>query len=140
MKMKLKEVMDRYEGLSKIGGKTFPSKLSFAISYNLRKLQKEVEGVEKERNKIYEEYARKDENGKMIILDGISDGKKIRYYDFSRENKAQVEKEYSDLLEEEVEVEVRKIKREAIEQCEEKDRYTIPTVSDIFGMSFMTDD
>lgn len=140
MKMKLKEVNERYVALANLGEKVFPSKLSFAVSYNLRKLQKETENIENERRKLCEEYSNKDKDGNPVMLDSIVNGQKTQSYDITGDAKKQMEAEYDELLNEEVDIDIRMVKSEAIEQCENRDRYSIPSVRDIFAMSFMIED
>lgn len=80
MKMKLRETQVRLQNLAKLGTKTFPAKLSFAISCNIEKLQKEAEHIEKERKKLCEQYAEKDDDGKPVMVDSVLNGKESKEY------------------------------------------------------------
>lgn len=140
MKIKLKEAANYATRLATLSKKVFPSKMSFAISYNAEMLQKEVERVEKERLKICEQYAEKDEEGKPVMDDNIVDGKKVQSYKMSEENQKVFVEEYNDLLENEVELDIRKVKTSILEKCETADRYTIPSVADVAAMAFMLEE
>lgn len=140
MKIKLREAAEYAARLATLSKKVFPSKLSFAISYNSEMLQKEIERAEKERLKICEQYAEKDEEGKPIMADSIVEGKKVQSYKFSEENQKTFLEEYNDLLDTEVEFDIRKVKTSILEKCEDADRYTIPSVADVTAMAFMLEE
>lgn len=137
MKMKLKEVQERLKGLARMGIKTFPSKLSFAVSCNIEKLQKESERIEKERKKLCEQYAEKDEDGKPVMVDSAINGNTVKEYKMDEEGRKAFSEEYEALLDTEVNVEIRTVKTEVVEQCEKVERYDIPTVAELVAMSFM---
>lgn len=140
MKMKEKEVNKHFSDLAGIGNLTLPSKLSFAISYNLEKLQKESERIENERKKLCEQYSDKDDDGKPVMVDSIINGQKTQEYKMSEENRKLFGEEYNELLDTEVDIEIRKVKNEVVERCEQVDRYTIPSVSQLFALSFMLEE
>lgn len=137
MKMKEKEVIKHFQELATLGKLTLPPKLSFAISCNLEKLQRESERIEKERTKLCEQYADKDENGEPIMVDSIINGNKTQEYKMSEENRKLFSEEYGELLDAEVEMELRTVKMEVVERCEKVDRYHIPSVAQLVAMSFM---
>lgn len=140
MKIKLREAQNYAARLTSLGKKVFPSKLSFAISCNSEKLQKEVERTEKERLKICERYADKDEAEKPVMVDSIVKGEKVQSYKMSEENQKAFTEEYNELLDTEVDVEIRKVKQEVLEKCESSERYSIPSVADIAAMAFMLEE
>lgn len=140
MKMTLREVIKNHAGLARLGNKTFPSKLSFAVSCNLERLQKEAERVEKERKKLCEQFADKDEKGDAVMVDSVVNGQKTKEYKMSEESRKLFSAEYEALLDEETEISIRTVKTEVIEQCESADRYSIPTVGDIVTLAFMTEE
>lgn len=140
MKIKLREAVKHAAHLASLSKKVFPSKLSFAISCNTEMLQKEAERAEKERLKICERYAEKDENGKPIMLNNIVNGNKVQEYKINEEGRRALLEEYNDLLETEVEIEIRKVNASILEKCETADRYTIPSVADINAMAFMLEE
>lgn len=140
MKMKLKEVKRHFAELAGLGKMVFPSKLSFALSFNIEKLQKETERIEKERRKLCEQYAEKDGDGKALMADSVINGVKTQEYRMSDENRRAFEEEFDMLMDTEVEVAVRKVKMEEIERCEQAERYDIPAVAQILAMSFMLEE
>lgn len=137
MKMKLKEVQERLKGLARMGTKTFPSKLSFAVSYNIEKLQKESERIEKERKKLCEQYAEKDDDGNPVMVNSVVNGNTVKEYKMDEDGRKAFGEEYDALLDTEVSVEIRTVKTEVVEQCEKVERYDIPTVAELIAMSFM---
>lgn len=140
MKMKLREVNKNLSILARMGGKTFPAKMSFAISRNFELLQRESERIEKERKRLCENYSEKDEEGNAVMIDSVIDGQPTKEYKMTEEKRSAFEVEYNELMDEEIEVDIRKVKQEVIERCEEAERYDIPTVADIVGMSFMIEE
>lgn len=140
MKMKLKEAQARLQNLAKLGTKTFPAKLSFAISCNIEKLQKEAEHIEKERKKLCERYADKDDNGKPVMVDSVINGVESKEYKIDAAARAAFGEEYDSLLDTEVDVNIRTVKTEVVEQCERADRYDIPTVAELLALAFMLEE
>lgn len=137
MKMKAKEVQQNLVGLAKLHSKIFPVELSYAISANVEELQKEAERIEKERTKLCEQYAEKDEKGNPVMVDSILEGKTVKEYKMNEEKKRELKKEYETLLETEIEIKIRKVKTEVLSRCEASERYDLPSVAMIAGMSFM---
>lgn len=140
MKMKLKEAQARLQNLAKLGTKTFPAKLSFAISCNIEKLQKEAEHIEKERKKLCEQYADKDDDGKPVMVDSVINGVESKEYKMDAAARAAFGEEYDSLLDTEVDVNIRMAKTEVVEQCERADRYDIPTVAELLALAFMLEE
>lgn len=140
MKMKLKEVQMRLNNLVTLGTKTFPSKMSFAISCNIEKLQKEAERVDKERKKLCEQYAEKDADGNPVMVDSIINGKETKEYKLDSAGMKNFTEEYESLLETEVDMDVRTVKMDVVERCEQAERYDVPTVAQLLAMSFMIEE
>lgn len=140
MKMKLKEAQARLQNLAKLGTKTFPAKLSFAISCNIEKLQKEAEHIEKERKKLCEQYADKDDDGKPVMVDSVINGVESKEYKMDAAARATFGEEYDSLLDTEIDVNIRMVKTEVVEQCERADRYDIPTVAELLALAFMLEE
>lgn len=140
MMMKLKDVNKNLNALVRLGEKAFPAKLGFAITCNIEELQRELEHIEKERKKLCEQYAEKDEEGKAVTVDSIINNQKTREYKMTDENRELFGKEYADFLETEVEVGIRTVKQEVIEHCETQERYNIPSVAEIMWMGFMLEE
>lgn len=140
MKMKLREVQVRLQNLAKLGTKTFPAKLSFAISCNIEKLQKEAEHIEKERKKLCEQYAEKDDDGKPVMVDSVLNGKESKEYKMDGTARAAFAEEYDSLMDTEVDVTIRTVKTEVVEQCERAERYDILTVAELLALTFMLEE
>lgn len=138
--MKLKEVNEKANELAKLGQKTFPSKMGYAISYNYEKLVKELERIEKERIKLCKQYADKDEEGNPVMDKSVIDGKETSSYHMTVENRKVFNEEYNDLLDSETNIEFRKLNMEIVERCETVERYDIPTVSELYALSFMLEE
>lgn len=137
MKMTLKEARDRYLGLSGTAELVLPAKLSFAITCNLEKLEAENKRIDKEREKFCKQYAEKEEDGSAKMKDAVINNTAQKVYDITDENRKLLEKEMEALLEEETDIEIRTVKQELLEQCEKNDRYSVPSVANIYAMSFM---
>lgn len=133
MKMKLGEVRRRLEGLLKVADKRFPAKVSYAISKNQKILENEYKDLEEQRIKICESYADKDENGKAVTQE--KDGNML--YAFSWDAQEQCNKEYADLLGEEIEVDIYTVDASELDKCDESERFDIPTPVDYMAMDFM---
>lgn len=140
MKMKLKDASRHYAGLAEVGDLILPSKLSFAVSVNMEKLFAEVERAEKERKKLCERYAEKDADGRPVMADSVVDGKKTREYKMDPEGMKTVNEEYQALLDTEVDVRISTVDAECIRQCEENERYSIPSARQIAAMAFMLEE
>ena len=65
MKISNERLINDYPALSKIANKELPIKASYAIAKNLAKIESEIKIYEKERNKLIEKYAEKDDEGKV---------------------------------------------------------------------------
>lgn len=142
VKMKAKEIREKLVGLMSLGELTLPGKLSYAISYNIEKLEQEFNRLEKERVKICERYAEKEESGKAITVQFEENGFKREKYKFpSQEEEKACDEEYQELMETEIEfADMRTVKWDEIEKCEGNQRYSMPTVKNIGIMNFMLED
>ena len=137
MKMTLKEANERYLALSKMAERTFPAKLGFAIASNIDALGKEFDRIEQERVKLCKLYAEKDENGKPKMRESVVNGRPTKNYDISNQNIALLSKDLEDLMETEVDVEIRTIEESIIEKCENGSKYSVPSVREIRALTFM---
>lgn len=142
MKMTLGEVSRKMGGLTSVlsGNKKFPSKLRYAVAYNMEKLQKESGRIENERKRLCEQFAEKDEKGNPVMVKSIVNGKESQEYKLTEENRRLFEKEYNSLLDSEVDIEIRKVKASVVDECEKSDRYDIPGVRDMTAMIFMIEE
>ena len=65
--MKLKEIILLEKKINTISNKKMPVKLSFTIAKNLKNIKQCVEDYEEQRMKLIQLYAKKDQNGELII-------------------------------------------------------------------------
>lgn len=130
MKIKLGDAKTMWEGLAELKKqkKKFPIKVKFAITQNVDALEKEASSLEIQRIELCEMYANKDKDGKPIIKDEA--------YDIPEGAKEELNKEYSDLKAEEVEVDIRMVPIEEFDKCE-NEPYEMPTWEDLYAMRFM---
>lgn len=127
MKIKLAEIKSRHQALCMIGNKKLPIKLSYAISKNILILQKEAETLEKERIKLLEQYAQKDEAGKPKITDG--------HYELGN-NEEKVNEEFKAFMNSEEEFDVYTVPVEVVDLLEDP-RYDILTPAELISIDFM---
>lgn len=138
MKMKLSEIEPKLRGLMSLKDLKLPPKLGYAVSYNLEKLQAEYERIEKQRIKICENLAVKDEEGNPVMVEVQVGGAKAQKYKFPSDEEEKIcNQEYRELLEGETEIDFRMGKWEDLEKCESSDRYSLPTVAHIQAMDFV---
>lgn len=130
MKMTLNEVLVNYRNLISLAGKKLPVRLSYAVSKNLRLLEKEAELIEKSRTELAEQHAEKDEEGKPATKDGN--------YVFG-ENKEKFLEEYNEYLETEIELDPHRIPTEEIEKTEDS-RYDVLSPAELMGLTFMIEE
>lgn len=129
MKIKLKEVAGYLSGLMELSEKRLPAKVSYAVMKNQKALEMEYKDLDQQRVKLCETYAKQDENGEYITKDGN--------YIFSDENRELFSKEYNDVLEEEIEVNIHLIAIEELDKCDESDRYDVVTPKDFMTLELM---
>ena len=134
MLMKAKQIESTLGFLGKLGEYTLPSKLGFAISVNFEELSKWQKHIEKERIKLLEGYADRDEDGE-IVMDKGEDGQES--YHLTNENLKLFSMEYGEFLETELDLEVRKVDEDVLWQCDENSRYNVLTVGEISALLFM---
>jgi len=129
--MFVKDAMIHFNALNAIVKGTYPVKMSFALSSNYEALENELRKIEKERKRLCEEYADKDDEGNPVI------NAETRVYVMTDENHAAMDKEYDELMEQEIFPAIRTITEADVEKCETDSRYTIPSASDIRELAFM---
>lgn len=127
MKIKLAEVRQRHQALCTLASKKLPVKLSYAIGKNIMKLQEEMDVIEKERIKLVEQYAVKEEDGSFKNVDG--------HYDIG-DNEQQLNAEYSELLNMDTEMEIHTVP-EYIVECMDDPRYDVLTAAELIAIEFM---
>lgn len=129
MKMKLSEVAGYFNSISSLANKKLPAKISYAVMKNQKALEEEFKGLEQQRLKFCGIYAEKDENEKPVTKDGA--------YVFSEKNKEDFHKEYRDVLEEEIEMNIHMVSISELDKCDESDRYDAVTPADVEALAFM---
>lgn len=67
MKLSNEKILADIAKLREISKKELPIKASYAIAKNMKKIEDELEIYYKEREKLIDKYAEKDENGKIKI-------------------------------------------------------------------------
>lgn len=133
MEMKIKDAIMHYNALTQrppIVDRTLPSKLSYSISRNIKKLQEEVKSYNDEREKVCKRLAEKDGEGNPIIKDGK--------YDISEENKKILDEELDALLDTDIDVDIHTVEIDPIlDQCDAAERYHVPTARELMALEFM---
>lgn len=133
MEMKIKDAIMHYNALTQrpsIVDQTLPSKLSYFISRNAKKLEEEVKNYNDEREKICKRLAEKDEEGSPITKDGK--------YDISEENKKILDEELEALLDTDIDVDIHMVEIDPIlDQCDAAERYHVPTARELMALEFM---
>lgn len=133
MEMKIKDAIMHYNVLTQrpsITDQTLPSKLSYAIGRNVKKLEEEVRSYNEERGKICKRLAEKDEEGNPIAKDGK--------YDISEENKKILDEELDALLDTDIDVDIHTVDIDPIlDLCDAAERYHVPTARELMTLEFM---
>jgi len=111
MKFKVGELKVIGEGLSEILEKELPVKPSYWLSRIAIKLDSELKAFEGARVKLVIKHAKKDEKGNPIVLKDKS-GKPTRNYDVT--DMDAFNKEYDELAEQEIEININPIKLDAL--------------------------
>jgi len=102
MKLKIREVLEAAPVLKKITVFSLPVKVSYNIMRNMKKIEHELKPFEQSRLNLVEKYGKESEDGgKVTVAD---------------ENLQSFYKDVASLLEEEVEVDLRLIKVEQLEE------------------------
>lgn len=137
MEMKLGEIRGRLEGLLKASEKTFPAKVNYAVAKNLKLLESEFKDLEEQRMKICESYADKDEDGKAKTKTVNTNNGETTVYVFSGDAQEQCNKEYGELLEGEIDLDIHTVDVAELDKCDENERFDVPTAADYMAMEFM---
>lgn len=96
-----KEMQSKVQVLNNISNKQLPVRSSYAIAKNIETINNELKIFEKEKMKIINEYAEKDENGENKILNNR--------FVFKQDTEDECNKKYNELLDIETEINIRKI-------------------------------
>lgn len=133
MEMKMKDAIMYYNALTRnlsIVDQALPSKLSYSISRNIKKLEEEVKNYNEERERICKRLAEKDGDGNSITKDGK--------YDLSKENKQILDEELEALLDTDIDVDIQMVDIDPIlDRCDAAERYHVPTARELMTLEFM---
>lgn len=140
MKMTINQVKTRMDNLALFSEMVLPIKLSYAISVNMDKLSSEMKFAEKERIKICERLADKNEDGTPVKED-IGNGTQVyKFNDF--EAKKTLNDELEVLGNTEVDVDIRKVNLEIFDIIENDpaNRYDSLSVNHFNALAFMIEE
>lgn len=102
MKLSNRKILEDINALRMISQKQLPVKISYFVAKNMTKIERELKIYEKERRKLLEKYAERDEDDQFVVEDG-----KIQIADIDNWNK-----DIEELLDIEVDVKIHKLKLE----------------------------
>ena len=111
IKIKLNDVVNATETFTKIMQQSFKGSLAFKIARLARELDKEMQTFNEERQKIIQKYGNKDENGELIVDENGN-------VKFDNANIAEINQEFSSLLETELEINADKLPMDSIDNFE----------------------
>ena len=132
--MKAYEVAQKLEFLTGLAGKVLPARLGFAISVNIEQLSGCQRHIDKERVKLLEGYAARDENGE-IIMEKNDAGQDT--YKLEGENLMRFREEFGEFLETDISLDLRSVDESVLEQIDKDPRYTGLTVAEMASLRFM---
>lgn len=108
MKLKLFQLLNAHDVLEILGNaKGLSGTTAYRILKNIKRISEELKVYEETRKNIVEEKANKDKNGNPII--------KENQYDLSSQNLKKCNQEIEKLLNEEVDIEIKKVKLSEID-------------------------
>ena len=111
--MVIKDILDSMEALNKLNNAHgMSSVVAFRIGKNIKAIEGEVKVFDDVRTKLLEEFANKDENGKLII------DKDTNQYDVPSDKLEALEKEIKKLQNEEVKVDIKKLSLDDVEKAD----------------------
>lgn len=102
LKVTNREMQSKVQILRNISNKQLPVKVSYAIAKNINAINKELKIFEDEKMKIIKEYAIKDEHGNPKIRENNT-------YEFIEGKDEECNSKYNELLDIEVDLELRQI-------------------------------
>ena len=130
MKLKNIEVINMLQALANLAEKHLPVKLSYAMARNISELQRISADIEKERQKLIQEYAVLGNDGQPQIKKNEA-GQDT--YDLRDETA--YKEEYVQLLEAENDFEPHYISEAELEA--QSDKYDVLTVAEMLSLAFM---
>lgn len=130
MKMKNIEVINTLQTLAALAEKRLPVKVSYAVARNISELQKISADIEKERQKLIQEYAVLDADGQPKIKKN-EDGQEA----YELRDEISYKEEYVQLLEAENDFEPHYISEAELEV--QADKYDVLTVAEMLVLACM---
>lgn len=116
MELKLKDLINAERIFATLNmTRGFSSVVAYRISKTVKDVSKELKEYEAQRIKLCEEYAKKDDEGKPIIIPDPETGKSS--YDISAEDLIKVNNELNNLQEETVDINIKKVTLEDIDKA-----------------------
>lgn len=109
MKIKLGNIIESLDVLRKLMNSNLTIKLSYLMVKNIDEIEKEIQIYDKIKNQLIEKYGEKDSEGNIKKGEGNS----VKIIDVENWNK-----DHGDLLENEIEINIRKIKEEELIGCD----------------------
>ena len=133
LKMKLTntQVITFLNGLSELQNKKLPIKVSFSIIKNMKAMETVATAYEAERNKIVEQYAKKDENDNPVIEDN-------RYIFQNEEAQKSYTSEVTELLEIENDIDIQTVTLDDLERCD-SDKFDSLSIHEVTVLELMTE-
>ena len=113
--------------LAGLSRKKLPVKLGFAVSCNLDELVKWQKKTEEQRIELCRRYSKKDDKGEPIINDDK--------YDI--EDMESLTEDVKQLMEEEIDVSVRKVPSDLLDAVDLSDKYDALTPDEIGALQYM---
>lgn len=112
--MKLLEIINSQSTLAELNNcKGLSSVTAYRIAKNIKVIDEELKVYNDQRVKLLEELANKDEEGKPIIKEENG----MKEYDLSKENKVKLQEEIDKLLDEEVNIDIKKVSLEQLDRA-----------------------
>ena len=125
--MKINEIAMKAQILAGLSRKKLPVKLGFAVSCNLDELVKWQKKTEEQRVELCRRYSKKDDKGEPIINDDK--------YDI--EDMESLTEDVKQLMEEEIDVSVRKVPSDLLDAVDLSDKYDALTPDEIGALQYM---
>jgi len=126
MKLTNKMLIDSTKSLSEISQKQLPIRISYKIAKNISLINDELKIYDEQKNKIMNEYSKKDKDGKPVIdKNGHVELQKERIKDWT--------KDFMELLSIEIEININKFSIDSMGNCD-------ISPSQIMSLGFMIED
>lgn len=127
MKMKNSEIVAFLNTCAGLREKRLPVRLAYAIKKNMAAVQEAATAYMEEREELIARYAKKDKKGEYLVKDSC----------YAFENKDEFEKDMSELLNIETEVEIHTVSISVVEKCDEDPKYDSLTMAELDVIDFM---